>query len=129
MVRWTVVGYVTIALLGAGACSGGSLGSPNGVDGATGDGAGTGTFPCGDFQCRKELQYCFRAQNNGLDTIPPECRPMPPGCSVCACAEPDAASLSTNPVCTASELTCTDGMVLIDANTSTPTLHIGCIGA
>ena len=123
MLRSAVMWFVTIALLGAGACGSGSLGS---LDAATGDDAVTGTFPCGDFQCMKGKQYCFFEQNNGLDTIPRQCRSMPPGCSVCACAKPDATSASMNPVCSGAELVCTDGMLVIDENASTPTLNISC---
>jgi hypothetical protein len=89
------------------------------------DGTG-GTFECGTVRCVAGRQYCFNESWNGVEKIAPYCRPLPSGCSTCACAKIDAAPASMQ--CKAPVgLTCTDGMMLLDDQTSSPTLSIACM--
>ena len=123
MLRLGFFGFVTSALLGAAACGGGSLATP---DGATSVDSTAATFPCGAFACVQERQYCFAEQWNGVTKTAPECRPLPAGCSACACASPDAASISMSDGCRMGVFTCTDGVGVIDPQTSSPTLNVLC---
>jgi len=104
-----------------------------GCTGALNDGdAGSGPtdaaepFVCGNASCVSGREYCFSEEWDGTTKIAPECRALPAGCSTCDCAESDAESVSLS--CKgARSLTCINRGVVIDYNTSSPTLTLACL--
>jgi hypothetical protein len=108
-----------------GAGSGGAAGDGGGGAGSDASDDGPPAFPCGSSSCVPGRQYCFGEEWNGTQKIGPECRALPTGCSTCACAQSDAESVSLS--CKAAgTLTCINGGVVIDYNTTTPTLSLAC---
>jgi hypothetical protein len=124
-----------ILLLGVGACGAstavgtdGSAGSSGGdaADVGVGDAGPMRTFPCmggTTANCVVGGEYCFLEEWNGSPKVT-ACRPYPPGCSSCACAELDAkhASIMCAAGSSTAGLVCVDGtgpVLAMDAGSST----------
>jgi hypothetical protein len=78
-----------------------------------------------------DVEYCFGEMWNGGTKIAHQCRPLPPGCSTCGCAEADAAPASmacTGVGTSTTRLNCLDDSGgLKDAAAPSRTLVIYCM--
>ena len=83
-------------------------------------------FPCGRTACRTNLEYCARAEFDGVERVA-KCRPYPAGCAGCDCALEDAASvLETEVNCPPVEYRCSDGSNQPVKSGPVPTLRVQC---
>jgi hypothetical protein len=94
------------------------------TSGREGDGS---KFRCGEIFCDTGFEYCFSESGIGFTPIGPLCRPLPQGCSSCACAKPDADTISNR--CKDGGFTCIDNARVIDDQTMTDQLTVACLGA